>query len=163
MTEVLRDLERARMTAEDHRGARFSPYQLPEQKRQLTWKEVGKVHIQRCVHFRDNVIQPALLALTEARAMIRTQQTNAAYNQIIDAERLLEEEDDTNVSDTDMEDSDTDSDDGPHCVICRSSDRNTRDFFMMVPAGRWEGIAPGGRIVCSLCRREDMGAVEFFS
>ena len=106
MTEVLRDLERARMTAEDHRGARFSPYQLPEQKRQLTWKEVGKVHIQRCVHFRDNVIQPALLALTEARAMIRTQQTNAAYNQIIDAERLLEEQDDTEEeSDADMDES----------------------------------------------------------
>ena len=152
LTEVLRDLERARMTAEDYRGAMFSPYPFPEQNRQLTWKQVGKVHIMRCVHFRDNVVQPAVDMLGEARAMIRTQQTNTAYNKIIEAEGVLREESDTDMDET-----------GPHCVLCRSSDRNTRNFFSMVPAGRWEGIAPGGRIVCSLCRREDMGAIEFFS
>ena len=51
MAEVLRDMERARMTAEDCRGAMDS------------WKEFGKARDQRCNYVTSNVIEPAREAL----------------------------------------------------------------------------------------------------
>ena len=48
------------------------------------------------------------------------------------------------------------------CVLCGSADGNDRSFFNMQPEGRWAWLTPGGRIVCSVCFRQDMGRVESF-
>ena len=68
MAEVLRDMERARMTAEDCRGAMVSPYGTPghttdPRRRFYSWKEFGKARNDRCDHVTFNVIEPAREAL----------------------------------------------------------------------------------------------------
>ena len=62
----------------------------------------------------------------------------------------------TTAGETDEEEEDA------HCVLCGSMDGNNRSFFNMEPEGRWAGLAPGARIVCSVCFRQDMGRVESF-
>ena len=48
------------------------------------------------------------------------------------------------------------------CVLCGSADGNNRSFFNMQPEGRWAGLTPSARIVCSVCFRQDMGRIESF-
>ena len=56
----------------------------------------------------------------------------------------------------------TDEEEEASCVLCGSMDGNDRNFFNMEPEGRWADLAPGARIVCSVCFRQDMGRVESF-
>ena len=48
------------------------------------------------------------------------------------------------------------------CVLCRRSRSGRRQLFTMaaVAGGRWAGLAPGARVVCSDCRTEALGPVE---
>ena len=75
MAEVLRDMERARMSTEDARAAMASPYSThvytadsPPRRRILSWREHG-VECDRLVH---NVIEPVIERLEEGRQKIRT-------------------------------------------------------------------------------------------
>ena len=56
----------------------------------------------------------------------------------------------------------TDEEEEASCVLCGSMDGSDRNFFNMEPEGRWADLAPGARIVCSVCFRQDMGRVESF-
>ena len=60
------------------------------------------------------------------------------------------------------ETSDDESDGGALvCVLCGRSSRSwRRQMFTMVAGGRWAGLAPGARVVCSDCRTEALGPVE---
>ena len=73
-----------------------------------------------------------------------------------------ENEEESDHPDEDASDEDSEADDDLHCVLCRSLDGNTRNFFNMRPEGRWAGLARGARIVCSSCYREDMGEIDSF-
>ena len=46
------------------------------------------------------------------------------------------------------------------CVLCRRSRSRRRQLFTMAAGGRWAGLAPGARVVCSDCRTEALGPVE---
>ena len=80
MAEVLRDMERARMTAEDCRGAMVSPYGTPGHTtdpghRFLSWKEFGEACNGRCDYVTFDVIEPAMEALDQVRRDICTKLT----------------------------------------------------------------------------------------
>ena len=45
------------------------------------------------------------------------------------------------------------------CVLCRSIDDSTREFFDMLPEGRWAGLPPGARTVCNVCYKWDLGRI----
>ena len=79
MAEVLHDMERARMTAEDCRGAMVSPYAITRANtttrsntdpslRFLSWKEFGE-------RITLDVIEPAMDALDHMRRDMRTDLT----------------------------------------------------------------------------------------
>ena len=44
------------------------------------------------------------------------------------------------------------------CVLCGRS--RSGQMFTMVAGGRWAGLAPAARVVCSDCRTEALGPVE---
>jgi len=46
------------------------------------------------------------------------------------------------------------------CSLCGSLDISTREFFDMVPEGRWAGLPPGARTVCSRCYSRDLGRIR---
>ena len=46
------------------------------------------------------------------------------------------------------------------CVLCRRSRSGRRQLFTMAMGGRWAGLAPGARVVCSDCRTEALGPVR---
>ncbi len=113
LAEALRDMERARMTAEDWRGAMESPYgnrsdTRDPNYRRLSWREFGQERNETC-DFLATVNGEAREALVEARREIavalddpgsdcgeirraRTAALIAAYNAMIDAERTLLDE-----------------------------------------------------------------------
>ena len=115
MAEVLRDMERARMTAEDYRGAVLSPYPAgcntaDGHLRLRTWKEFGKERNQRCDHVTFNVIDPAKELLYDARREIVTALSgrkpnykaamNAAHDAMREVGRCLEDNSDTSESES---------------------------------------------------------------
>ena len=68
---------------------------------------------------------------------------------------------DSDEEEEESETSDDESDGGALCVLCgRSSRSGRRQMFTMVAGGRWAGLAPGARVVCSDCRTEALGPVE---
>ena len=74
------------------------------------------------------------------------------------AERLA-----VGVGDFDEEEEEEESDgEAIVCVLCRRSRSGRRQLFTMaaVAGGRWAGLAPGARVVCSDCRTEALGPVE---
>ena len=73
------------------------------------------------------------------------------------AERLAVE-----VGDSDAEEEEEEESDGEVivCVLCRRSRSGWRQLFTMAAGGRWAGLAPGARVVCSDCRTEALGPVE---
>ncbi len=102
MDEVLRELERARMSAEDWRGAMVSPYPY-NTGRLRSWREFGMERNDMCNHMQWNMIDPAMDILASARARAReawdgpaTKRRKAliaAENAMWDAEHaLLDEE-----------------------------------------------------------------------
>ena len=113
MLEVLRELEQARMAAEDWRGAMVSPYDTPHDARdpcyrRLSWRESGVARNEMCDHLVYEVMEPAEDVLTRARRQIRLcwrdAQANypsaltAAYNAMCDAERHLRDQSDDEES-----------------------------------------------------------------
>jgi hypothetical protein len=115
MAEVLCDMERARMTAEDYRGAVLSPYPAgcntaDGHLRLRTWKEFGKERNQRCDHVTFNVINPAKELLYDARREIVTALSgrkpnykaamNAAHDAMREVGRCLEDNSDTSESES---------------------------------------------------------------
>ena len=115
MAEVLCDMERARMTAEDYRGAVLSPYPAgcntaDGHLRLRTWKEFGKERNQRCDHVTFNVIDPAKELLYDARREIVTALSgrkpnykaamNAAHDAMREVGRCLEDNSDTSESES---------------------------------------------------------------
>ena len=114
MADVLLDMERARMTAEDYRGAMASPYStcgLPPHTRTLSWREVGVQKRERCIHLNVDVIEPAKKLLHDARHEILTALSGrnpnykadvcAAHNAMLKVERRLE--DNSNASESEGE------------------------------------------------------------
>ena len=113
MAEVLRDMERARMSTEDARAAMASPYSThvytadsPPQRRILSWREHGVERNQRCDHVTFNVIEPATEALDQMCSDMRTKLTapgstsqplykalETAHNEICRIQSILLEED----------------------------------------------------------------------
>ena len=133
-----RDMERARMQAEDIRSY------------------AGEV----AADLRG--AQQEMLAIIDAdpppsRAVLSTA-LRRANNAMADAYRAPGEEDEVSTTTGESEEEDDDL----HCVLCRSTNGNDRSFFNMEPEGRWAGLAPGARIVCSICYRGDMGVIESF-
>ena len=128
MADVLLDMERARMTTEDYRGAMASPYStcgLPPHTRRLSWREHGVERNQRCDHLTFNVIEPATEALDQMCSDMRTKLTapgstsqqlykalETAHNEICRIQSILREEDEeTSEADDEMEsESDQESD-----------------------------------------------------
>ncbi len=113
LSEALRDMERARMMAEDWRGAMESPYgnnsdTRDPNYRRLSWREFGQERNEMCDQLAT-VNAEAGEALVEARREIRvalddpgsdcweirrarTAALIAAYNAIFDTERILLDE-----------------------------------------------------------------------
>ena len=115
MADVLLDLERARMTAEDCRAAIASPYKRrvgaansPPQYRTLSWREVGVQKRERCIHLNVDVIAPAKRRLQDARHEILTALSDrnpnyetaltAAHSAMLAVERRLEDDSDASES-----------------------------------------------------------------
>ena len=73
------------------------------------------------------------------------------------AERLA-----VGVGDFDEEEEEESDGEAIVCVLCRRSRSGRRQLFTMaaVAGGRWAGLAPGARVVCSDCRTEALGPVE---
>ena len=152
--QILLDLERARMTAED---ARADAARMARRTRTLR-NEARGVAITALItggmtrrDFRDALIE------TNDAIGDAIRETNQIINQQTD--------DDEEMSDNDEEPDDTvmaagsesEADDAPHCVICR---QRWPWMYFMEPQGRWAGLAPGACIVCAMCYRDDMGVVE---
>ena len=111
MEEVTRDLERARMTAEDLRGAAFSPYGIypptDPRHRLCTWREFGEERREKCSELCDRLVA-AREMLDGPRAVARQEYDDAwanhrealkrAYNAMCDAERCLRDDDTSDES-----------------------------------------------------------------
>ena len=128
MAEVLCDMERARMTAEDYRGAVLSPYPAgcntaDGHLRLRTWKEFGKERNQRCDHVTFNVIEPATQALDQMCSDLRTKLTapgstsqpgykvlETAHNDIRRIQSILREEETSEDDETSGDDATSDDD-----------------------------------------------------
>ena len=166
MAEVLCDMERARMTAEDYRGAVLSPYPAgchttDSHQRLKTWKEFGKERNRRCDHVTFNVIEPATEALEQMRRDMRLNCAEAletAHNEICRIQSILREEDE----ETSEDDEETSDDDGIRCIVCETV--SSPDWFNIVPAGSLPDVAPGTRIVCGSCYAANpaIGEVDSF-
>ena len=115
MAEVLRDMERARMSTEDARAAMASPYSThvynadsPPRRRILSWREHGVERNEMCDHLVYNVMEPAKERLEEARQNIRTASSdpnltdkaalNAAYVAMYEVTGCLEDNSDSSES-----------------------------------------------------------------
>ena len=148
--QVMLDLERARMTAEDARAdaARMArrTRTLMNEARAIAMSSVITGGMTR----RD--LRDALIETSDALG-----EAIGARNRETDEE--MSDEDDTVMAAE--EESESDDDDALHCVVCRNIGGH-RMYFYMEPRGRWAGLAPGARIVCDMCFRDEMGEVESF-
>ncbi len=119
LSEALREMERARMMAEDWRGAMESPYgnrvdTRDPNHRMLSWREIGQERNETC-DYLATVNAEAREALVEARGEIRVALDDpgsdrraaltTAYNAMREAERTLLS-DDESMSLSDEEDTD---------------------------------------------------------
>jgi len=130
MADVLLDMERARMTAEDLpwrlRAAMASPYStndLPPHRRTLSWREFGIERNDRCDHVTFNVIEPATQALDQMCSDLRTKLTapgstsqpgykvlETAHNDIRRIQSILREEETSEDDETSGDDATSDDD-----------------------------------------------------
>ena len=153
-----RDMERARMRAEDIRAHAG------------TWNSATQDNIwalMQNVAADHRGAQQETLAIIDvdtssSRAVLSTA-FRRANNAMVDAYRNLvphgEDEDEMEAA-SESEEEDHDPADDLQCVPCHPTNGNERNFYNMEPEGRWAGLAPGARIVCSVCFRQDMGRVE---
>ena len=113
IAQILLDMERSRMFAEDCRSAMASPYstkELPPHRRTLSWREFGIERNDRCDHVTFNVIEPAKELLQDARHEIlmalsapsldNKAALSAAHNAMLAVERRLEDESDASESES---------------------------------------------------------------
>ena len=138
------DLERARMTAEDARADAARMRERIIEAQAIAMSTTMIVDVTR----RD--LRDALIETSDALG-----EAIGARNRETDEE--MSDEDDTVMAAE--EESESDDDDALHCVLCRTSGGH-RMYFNMEPQGRWAGLAPGARIVCAMCYRDEMGVVE---
>ena len=108
LAETTLELERARMSSEDVRGAMVSPYSThvhtadPPRRRSLSWREFATDRNEMCDHLVYNVMDPAKEVLVEARqelSKVRRDPPSSreaaltaaevAYNAICKAEKCL--------------------------------------------------------------------------
>ena len=142
--QVMLDLERARMTAEDARADAARMRERIIEAQAIAMSTTMIVDVTR----RD--LRDALIETSDALG-----EAIGARNRETDEE--MSDEDDTVMAAE--EESESDDDDALHCVLCRTSGGH-RMYFNMEPQGRWAGLAPGARIVCAMCYRDEMGVVE---
>ena len=126
MAEILLDMERARMTAEDLpwrlRAAMASPYStndLPPHRRTLSWREFGVECKERSLHLTADVIEPAKDLLHDARHEILMALSDpsldskaamsAAHNAMLAVERRLEDDSDASESSADASELESES------------------------------------------------------
>ena len=76
------------------------------------------------------------------------------------AERLAVGVGDFDEEEEEEEEEESDGEEAIVCVLCRRSRSGRRQLFTMAAGGRWAGLAPGARVVCSDCRTEALGPVE---
>ena len=169
--QVMLDLERARMTAEDYRQGNAVMHRYVDGRGEQTWRQMIFNHVEKMdlmnhtisnianvVEFRtDASARP--LTDEDCFTQIRTEVQAHGFFNSSDDEMSDEEPDDTVMAAGSEEESE--ADDALHCVLCRTSGGH-RMYFNMEPQGRWAGLAPGARIVCDMCYRDDMGEVESF-
>jgi hypothetical protein len=142
VAEVLLDMERARMAAEDYRGAMMSPYPAG------TWKEACKERHQRYTHVTVNVIEPAEQALDRMCSDLRTKLTapgsnrqpgykalETVHNDMCRVLSILREE--------------AFEGDELRCIVCETV--SSPDWVNIVPAGTVPEVAPETHIVCGRC------------
>ena len=113
IAQILLDMERSRMFAEDCRAAMVSPFEtdgVPPYTRNLSWREFGIERNDRCDHVTFNVIDPAKELLHDARHEIVTALSgrkpnykaamNAAHDAMREVERCLEDNSDASESES---------------------------------------------------------------
>ena len=153
LRELLLDRECAAMQAEDLRSyvaqRHFTTSLLVPRAPAMTWEAA---YAQRHAD-----LQLAHDAMRAALRAVRQGDDEGAE------ERLAVQVGDSDEEEEESETSDDESDGGALvCVLCgRSSSRSRRrQMFTMVAGGRWAGLAPGARVVCSDCRTEALGPIE---
>ena len=139
MAQLLQDFERRSMEAEDLRST--------------CREELGLVHenVQVALEYLE-AGHPHEAARTLVNLSAWTGDTD-----IVGGRGYMDEDGDAETT----QDEDESDDDALACVICRSIGGN-RVFYNMRAEGRWAGLAPGARIVCSQCHTDAMGQVESF-
>ena len=113
IAQILLDMERSRMFAEDCRSAMASPYEtngMPPHTRTLSWREFGVERNDRCDYVTFNVIEPAKELLQDARHEILMALSapsldskaamSAAHNAMLAVERRLEDDSDASESES---------------------------------------------------------------
>ena len=113
IAQILLDMERSRMFAEDCRAAMVSPFEtngVPPYTRNLSWREFGIERNDRCDHVTFNVIDPAKELLYDARREIVTALSgrkpnykaamNAAHDAMREVGRCLDDNSDTSESES---------------------------------------------------------------
>ena len=113
IAQILLDMERSRMFAEDCRSAMASPYStngVPPFTRTLSWREFGIERNDRCDHVTFNVIEPAKELLQDARheilSALSVRKPNyeadvcAAHHAMLAVERRLEDDSDASESES---------------------------------------------------------------
>ena len=138
------DLERARMTAEDARADAARMRERIIEAQAIAMSTTMIVDVTR----RD--LRDALIETSDALG-----EAIGARNRETDEE--MSDEDDTVMAAGSEEESE--AYDALQCVLCR---QRWPWVYFMEPQGRWAGLAPGARIVCDMCYRDDMGEVESF-
>ena len=113
IAQILLDMERSRMFAEDCRAAMVSPYTtngVPPYTRPLSWREFGTERNDKLDHVTLNVIEPAKELLHDARNELRTALSapildskavmSAAHNAMLAAECFLKDNSDARESES---------------------------------------------------------------
>ena len=142
-----------------------------------TWRQMNRIHTRNMNEMDRTIMNIADVVLwhengqtnasgrpltdEDCFTQIRTEVQAHGFLNSSDDEMSDEEPDDTVMAAGSEEESEADDDDALHCVLCRTSGGH-RMYFNMEPQGRWAGLAPGARIVCDMCYRDDMGEVESF-
>ena len=113
-----------------------------------TWRQAA---VQVGNDWRDTlgVMRAALRDLRRGQSERAEQRLSMEVSESDEEEEEEEEEEETD-------------DESIFCVLCRSSDGQGRNFVNMAAEGRWAGLAPGARILCSVCYTEEHGRVESF-
>ena len=175
--QVMLDMERARMTAEDYRQGnavmdRWVDSRGNEQS--VTWRRVEdrrEVAVQLLATMLDVVKQSETRQTDASGRPLTGEDYFAQIRAAVQAHDLSIESgaeiSDEEISDEEMSDVDSmfadqeDEEADLHCVLCSTLPGN-RMNFIMEPQGRWAGLAPNDRIVCDMCYRDDMGEVRSF-